>query len=141
MGCGVEGHTKAMITVLMEGLTLVAHIVGAVKAGIRVLSARPFSQENIMKRFTAYRTEMDSVGTHNHYQANPQDEPQFEGVIWTDGTVTLRWLTGCRSHSIWATLSDCLNIHGHPEYGTKIIWHDGPTPKEWVNKLAEVPNE
>ena len=90
-----------------------------------------------MKRFTAYRRSISKLDTHNHYQKNADDEPQFEGVIWTDGTVTLRWLTACSSHSIWATIEDCLNIHGHPEYGTEIIWHDGPAPECWVTKLKE----
>jgi hypothetical protein len=77
----------------------------------------------MIQRFTAYRR-------------NPDNEPQFEGVIWTDGTVTLRWLTACRSTSVWANLADCLNIHGHPEYGTLIEWHDGPAPPEWLAQIA-----
>jgi hypothetical protein len=93
-----------------------------------------------MKRFTAYRRAISQRDTHNHYQKNPDDEPQFEGVIWTDGTVTLRWLTACTSHSVWANIEDCLNIHGHPEYGTEIVWHDGPAPECWEAKLKEKNN-
>ena len=90
-----------------------------------------------MQRFTAYRTKISERDTHNHYQKNPDDEPQFEGVIWSDGTVTLRWLTACSSHSVWSSIEDCLNIHGHPEYGTVIIWHDGIPPKFWSDKVRE----
>lgn len=90
-----------------------------------------------MQRFTAYRREISSRETHNAFQKNPDDQPQFEGVIWTDGTVTLRWLTACRSHSVWANLSDCLNIHGHPEYGTVIEWHDGEGPPEWRRQVED----
>lgn len=86
----------------------------------------------MIQRFTAYRRHMDSRKTHNDLQKNPEGEPQYEGVIWTDGTVTLRWLTACRSHSVWASIGDCLAIHGHPEYGTDIVWHDGGVPVEWL---------
>lgn len=89
-----------------------------------------------IQRFTAYRRNISSRDTHSHYQKNPDDQPQFEGVIWTDGTVTLRWLTACTSHSIWANIEDCLRVHGHPEYGTVIEWHDGPAPVHWEETLA-----
>jgi hypothetical protein len=90
-----------------------------------------------MQRFTAYRRAISLRDTHNEYQKNPDDVPQFEGVIWTDGSVTLRWLTACRSTSVWASLADCLTIHGHPEYGTEIVWHDGPAPSEWLSLVAQ----
>lgn len=89
-----------------------------------------------MKRFTAYRRAIGQRSTHNDLQKNSDDVPQFEGVIWTDGSVTLRWLTACRSTSVWASLSDMLFIHGHPEYGTEIIWHDGEEPSEWTAMVA-----
>lgn len=88
-----------------------------------------------MKRFTAYRRDMNNRATHNALQKNPEDEPQFEGVIWTDGTVTLRWLTPIRAHSVWASIYDALAIHGHPEYGTVIEWHDGEPPQEWLDQV------
>lgn len=89
-----------------------------------------------MQRFTAYRRAISARDTHNDLQKNPDDVPQFEGVIWTDGSVTLRWLTACRSTSVWANIEDCLNIHGHPEYGTEIEWHDGPAPFAWTKQVA-----
>lgn len=91
-----------------------------------------------MKRFTAYRRDISQRTTHNALQKNADDEPQFEGVIWTDGTVTLRWLTACRSTSVWANIEDCLNIHGHPEYGTEIIWHDGDAPEIWQEQCRAI---
>lgn len=89
-----------------------------------------------MKRFTAYRRRLAERGTHNEYQMNAASEPQFEGVVWSDGTVTLRWLTACKSHSVWASLGDMLRIHGHPEYGTEIVWHDGPPPKLYIEMFG-----
>ncbi len=90
-----------------------------------------------MKRFTAYRREISQRDTHNSKQKNADAEPQFEGVVWTDGTVTLRWLTACRSHSVWDSLGECLEVHGHPEYGTEIVWHDQETPpEEWTRRAA-----
>ena len=88
-----------------------------------------------IQRFTTYRLELSKQGTHTHYQANADGEPQFEGVIWSDGTVTLRWLTACASTSVWPDLQTMLDIHGHPEYGTKIIWHDGPAPEAWKQRV------
>ena len=76
-----------------------------------------------MKRFTVYRPAAPE--THTAEQKNAPDEPQFEGVIFSDGKVALRWLTACRSVSVWDCLSDMLAIHGHPEYGTYFVWHDG----------------
>ncbi len=87
------------------------------------------------RRFTAYRRNLSTRGTHTADQRNADHEPQFEGVIWTDGTVTLRWLTACRSTSVWNSLEEMLRIHGHPEYGTEIVFHDGPPAKEWVEQV------
>ena len=76
------------------------------------------------RTFTCYRP----TPPPEYYEqgaANPPDEPQFEGVIFSDGTVVLRWLTEYRSHSVWADWASMMAIHGHPEYGTKIEFHDG----------------
>jgi len=54
--------------------------------------------------------------------ANPPDEPQYEGIVFSDGTVCVRWLTQYRSHSIWSDWDTFYQIHGHPEYGTRIDW-------------------
>lgn len=88
-----------------------------------------------IQRFTVYRRDISKRDTHNALQKNPDDVPQFEGVIWTDGTVTLRWLTACKSHSVWSSIDDCLAIHGHPEYGTTIEWHDAGAPAAWVEQV------
>jgi hypothetical protein len=80
-----------------------------------------------MKTFTVYRRG-DLSQTHNTDQANAPDEPQFEGVIFSDGRVAIRWLTACRSVSVWDSIDDAFRVHGHPEprYGTSIVWHSGP---------------
>lgn len=56
--------------------------------------------------------------------ANKADEAQYEGVIFSDGTVAVRWLTKYGSHSIWPDWDTFYQIHGHPEYGTLIEWLD-----------------
>ena len=76
-----------------------------------------------MRRFRVYRPHPPE----DYYAsgaANPPEDVQFEGVVFSDGTVCVRWLTEYRSHSIWASLDDMLKIHGHPEYGTKLVWMD-----------------
>jgi len=62
--------------------------------------------------------------THNKFQANPPHEPQFEGVVWSDGTCTVRWLTVNGSTEVWASFDDLMAVHGHPEYGSQIEWHE-----------------
>jgi hypothetical protein len=76
-----------------------------------------------MRRFHCYRPnpppEYYEQGT-----AAPPDEVQFEGVVFSDGTVCVRWRTEFRSHSIWSSWDDLEKVHGHPEYGTVIEWLD-----------------
>lgn len=77
-----------------------------------------------MKRFIGYRpnppAEYLEKGT-----AAPPDEPQYEGVVFSDGTVALRWRTEFKSTSLWTSYEDFHHVHGHPEYGTVIDWLDG----------------
>ena len=80
----------------------------------------------MIRRFTCYRP-APPESYHAQGAANPPDEPQFEGVVFSDGTVVLRWLTQYRSHSVWASWEDMMAIHGHPEYGTRIEFAD-PEP-------------
>jgi len=77
---------------------------------------------NDIKRFTAYREHTTEYHTDQHQ--NAPDEPQYEGVVFSDGTCVLRWLTPLRSTSVWADFETAMGVHGHPEYGTKIVFHD-----------------
>lgn len=78
-----------------------------------------------MNRFTMYRRNVPTE-THDANQRNAPNEPQFEGVVFTDGRVAMRWLTAKRSVSVWDSLGDMLAIHGHPEYESELVWHDKP---------------
>lgn len=72
------------------------------------------------------------IQTFTGYRANPPAEykekgitnagriADYEGVIFSDGTVVIRWLTAFQSHSVWANWADFYQVHGHPEYGTVI---------------------
>ena len=62
--------------------------------------------------------------THNSYQKNPPDLPQFEGIVFSDGRCVIRWLTTCGSTAVWDSFHDMMTVHGHPEYGSELIWHD-----------------
>ena len=75
----------------------------------------------MIRTFTMYRRNVPSE-THNELQANPPDQPQFEGVLFADGKVVLHWLTVRCSISVWDSLDDMLAIHGHPEYGSVMVW-------------------
>ena len=75
-----------------------------------------------MKTFTMFRRNVPDA-THNVNQKNPPDEPQFEGVVFSDGRVAIRWLTEKRSTAAWDSMEDMLAIHGHPEYGSELVWN------------------
>jgi hypothetical protein len=55
---------------------------------------------------------------------NSGSEPDYEGYIFADGTVAVRWLTQFRSVSIWESWNDFWHVHGHPEYETRIVFTD-----------------
>lgn len=77
-----------------------------------------------MKRFVGYRPNPPE-GYLERGIAAPADEIQYEGVIFTDGSVALRWRTAYKSTSVWASYEDFYQVHGHPEYGTVIKFYDG----------------
>ena len=76
-----------------------------------------------MRRFQMYRRNMINT-VHTHDQKNAPVEVQFEGVVFSDGKVAIRWLTAKRSVAVWDCLDDMLAIHGHPEYGSELVWLD-----------------
>ena len=83
-----------------------------------------------MNRFTAYRPAIPD-DTHNDDQMNAPEEPQYEGIVFSDGSCVLNWLTAVGSISVWKSFDDAMRIHGHPEYGTRIVWHDEIMPLPW----------
>jgi hypothetical protein len=91
-----------------------------------------------IQRFTVYRDAENDVAAklHNKVTMNPSDKPQYEGVIFSDGSVVLRWLTEVGGSEFFNSIEEALKVHGHPEYETEIIWHDGPTPKCWSDQVA-----
>jgi len=95
-----------------------------------------------MKRFTAYRHDMDEHhNTHNENQKNPEGEPQYEGIIFTDGSCAIRWLTVCKSTSVWDSFETAMLVHGHPEYGTEIVFHDEPADLPWEEPQIQTRNK
>lgn len=48
------------------------------------------------------------------------------GVIWPDGTVTLRWRGPYPSTVCWNTLGDARAVHGHAG-ATRFVFDDEPT--------------
>lgn len=76
-----------------------------------------------MRTFTGYRPnppeEYKEAGITNSGKT-----ADYEGVIFGDGTVVIRWLTEYRSHSVWTSFYEFYMVHGHPEYGTVIEFDD-----------------
>lgn len=90
-----------------------------------------------MRRFKVYRpTPPESYRESG--TANAPDQVQFEGCVFSDGTVAVRWLTAYRSHSLWDSWASLKAVHGHmEEYGTIIEWLDErekfPSPKSFID--------
>lgn len=42
-----------------------------------------------IKRFTAYRRNISERDTHSALHKNDDSVPQYEGVVWSDGTATM----------------------------------------------------
>lgn len=78
----------------------------------------------MIRRFEVFRSS-PPVEYREQGTANAPDEVQFEGAVFSDGTVCVRWLTEFRSHSLWASLGELEKVHGHPEYDTQWRWLDG----------------
>lgn len=81
-----------------------------------------------MRTFTVYRTEARKV-VNDFEKENYRegDLPQFEGIVFHDGSVAIRWFTETKSMSYWASMEDLKKVHiyAHPDYGTRIEWTDG----------------
>lgn len=87
-----------------------------------------------MRRFRMYRTAVPT-DTHDENQRNPPDQPQFEGVVFSDGRVAIHWLTAKRSTAVFDSMDDMLAVHGHPEYGSELVWY--PDAEEQPPGLRE----
>ena len=79
--------------------------------------------------FFGYRPGAAGLGKHSPSTLNDADRPQYQGVIFADGSVAMRWLTAKRSTSVWDSFGDMFEVHGYPEYGTEIHWPNG-APQE-----------
>jgi hypothetical protein len=75
------------------------------------------------RTFNLYRPGKD-VG-HSPVPRSPTGAKVLEGCVFSDGCLVVRWMTNKHSTSIWSCLGDFLEVHGHPEYGTQLVWDDG----------------
>jgi hypothetical protein len=58
-----------------------------------------------------------------------------DGVLWPDGTVTIRWRGERRSTIVWSSIDDVKAIHGHGG-ATTITWLTQPAPD--LSRLPEM---
>ena len=91
-----------------------------------------------MIRFRMYRDHVPTE-THDKNQANSADESQFEGVIFEDKRVVVHWLTAVGSISVFDSYQDLMKIHGHPEYGSRLVWID-EQPRELTGYTQDEPH-
>ena len=107
-----------------EVVRLLTVIRAAYVAGQAAASVPREPTHTLMARFVMYRRNLDAQGKHDENQKAPDDAVQFEGVQFNDGSVAIRWRTPIRSTSVWTCMNDMLKVHGHPEYGSEIVWLD-----------------
>ncbi len=60
-----------------------------------------------------------------------------DGVLWPDGTATLRWLGPRASTVHWDQLADAVAIHGHGGH-THIVWDDPASAERETTEFAEL---
>lgn len=58
------------------------------------------------------------------------------GVLWPDGTVSIRWAGDRPSIVHWGCLEDAEAIHGHGG-ATSFVWLDSPNPPPHVTLVSE----
>ncbi len=91
-----------------------------------------------MRRFELYRYDLprDHIGG-----ADAPDKLRAEGIIFTDGTVVLRWLDGkiFQSTSVWHSYEAFLLVHGHPEFGSLIKFLDRTDGESEDDKKTKLP--
>lgn len=76
-----------------------------------------------MRTFTVYRPNVPT-DTHNEDQRNPPDQAQLQVVVFDSGKCVVNWMTAVASTSVFDSFVDFIKIHGHPEYGSYLIWND-----------------
>jgi hypothetical protein len=58
-----------------------------------------------------------------------------DGVLWPDGTVSVRWRGDRPSIVHWGGLADVEHVHGHGGH-TRIVWDDEGRPTMWAYEAA-----
>jgi len=89
-------------------------------------------EKRYMETFTVYRTKArEVVNEIERENYRDGDLPQFEGVVFHDGRVAIRWFTETKSVSFWDSMEDLKRVHiyAHPDYGTRIEWSSGRIEK------------
>src|SRR5215472_2252266 len=94
-----------------------------------------------MRTFKVYRPEPPDEYKRDGI-TNAGEKPDIEGVVFSDGTCVIRWMVkGAQSHAVWDSFHTFRKVHGHPEYGTRILFDDGlawpqPVPplQEWASR-------
>jgi hypothetical protein len=74
------------------------------------------SKNRPMQRFVLYR--------HTDVSGTSGTGIVAEGVVFSDGSAALRWLTDISSTALYASIEDLVSIHGHGG-STEVRWVDG----------------
>ncbi|MGZ0231156.1 hypothetical protein [Streptomyces sp. CPS1] len=63
-----------------------------------------------------------------------------DGILWSDGTVSIRWLGDRPSTVFWDDLAHAEHVHGHGGH-TRIVWDDEPAedPMAVLRAIEDAP--
>lgn len=88
-----------------------------------------------MRNFQVYRPNQPEDREEKGL-GNAPDEVAFEGTIFSDGTVAVRWLTAYGSTASFSSLEDLLAVHGHDDYDSIINYSP-----EWSSEPPQLPED
>jgi hypothetical protein len=136
----LKSELEASPKLVAEAVTALAGLVDSVMVSpygdVMDSDGRP-----MVWHFVGYRPEAAALGKHSADTLNAPELPQYQGVIFADGTCVMRWLTAKRSWSVWDSFAEAFAVHGHPEYGTRIVWPDGDAPADALEVIATAVEE
>jgi hypothetical protein len=136
----LQSELEASPTMVAEAVTALAGLVDSVMVSpygdVTDSDGRP-----MVWHFVGYRPDAAQLGKHTADTLNAPELPRYQGVIFADGTCVLRWLTAKRSWSVWDSFAEMFDVHGHPEYGTRIVWPNGKAPADALEVIATAMKE
>jgi hypothetical protein len=131
---------------LEQSPKLVAEAVTALAGLVDSVMASPYGDvvdrdgQPMAWHFVGYRPDAAALGKHSVDTLNAPELPQYQGVIFADGTVTVRTLTRVRSWGTWDSFAE-FYATGSGEELARIVWPTGDAPTDALEVIATAVEE